>query len=190
MAGEPKTGDRLFELICLAMKIMKEKYGVELVAWCTDDGPDGKKARRRIRELLTYIIDMVCWTHQSNLMIGDYWTLPEYASVIGKALEIVKWFNNHGTALSLFQKEQITTYSATNPRFRPRALILPVITRWTAHYLSVCRLLELKQAMRACVCRHEPELLVCAGKTIELKSKVESVMKIVNDGDFWAKLEW
>lgn len=43
MTGEPKTGDKLFELIKQAIKLLWEKYGVDTVAWACDDGPDGKK---------------------------------------------------------------------------------------------------------------------------------------------------
>ena len=143
---------------------MERTYLVELIAWITDDGPDGKKARRRIRELMKHIIETVCWTHQNQLIVGDYLSLTEYNDVILQALDVVKWFNNHGTALSLFNAEQVTTAQSKGiASFRPLALILPVITRWTAHYLSVCRLLEVKDSIRTCVVRSEGTLIHCAG---------------------------
>jgi hypothetical protein len=48
------------------------------------------------------------------------------------ALDVVKWFNNHSQALDKLQIEQIITYDS-----KSWSLILPVITRWTAHYLSL-----------------------------------------------------
>ncbi|KAH9916504.1 hypothetical protein B0H21DRAFT_827975 [Amylocystis lapponica] len=43
MTGEPKTGDRLHELVVSDISYMSETYGVKTIGWCTDDGPDGKK---------------------------------------------------------------------------------------------------------------------------------------------------
>ena len=41
MNGQPKTGDRLLELIKNDMETMENQYSVQVVGWCTDDGPDG-----------------------------------------------------------------------------------------------------------------------------------------------------
>jgi len=45
MTGEPKTGDRMFELMDSDKAMIEEKYGVEVIGWCTDNGPDAKKGR-------------------------------------------------------------------------------------------------------------------------------------------------
>ncbi|KAI0040417.1 hypothetical protein FA95DRAFT_1459517, partial [Auriscalpium vulgare] len=64
MSGEPKTGDRLLELIRSDIDYTKEHFGVTTIAWCTDDGPDGKKARRLLSVVIPTIITLVCWAHQ------------------------------------------------------------------------------------------------------------------------------
>jgi hypothetical protein len=43
--GQPKTGNYLLKLILEDIKYMQEVFLVKIIAWCTDDGPDGKKAR-------------------------------------------------------------------------------------------------------------------------------------------------
>ena len=103
---------------------MERLYGVQVIAWCTDDGPDGKKMRRLLQAQFPWLITLLCWAHQINLIVGD--VLGVRGSVtedINHALEVVKWFNNHSTALELLRQQQVLTFSGT-----AWALILPVIT--------------------------------------------------------------
>ncbi|KAF8062590.1 ribonuclease H-like domain-containing protein [Lyophyllum atratum] len=142
MTGEPKTGDRLLELVLDDIEYMVDKYGVKVIAWCTDDGPDGKKMRRLLLRRFPWIMVLVCWAHQINLVVGDFLTLKyDLLLVIVECLEVIKWFNNHSAALALLEQEMKFTYDG-----KAWALILPVITRWTAHYLSTTRLLKVKGA--------------------------------------------
>jgi len=43
-----------------------------IIAWCTDDGPNGKKMRQLLKLLFSWIIVIVCWAHQINLVVGDF----------------------------------------------------------------------------------------------------------------------
>jgi len=52
---------------------------------------------------------------------------------------VIKWFNAHSVALALLNDEQQFTYEG-----KFWALVLLVITRWTAHYLSISQLLKVK----------------------------------------------
>jgi hypothetical protein len=62
--------------------------------------------------------------HQINLIVGDFLRLKlPFLESIPLALDIVKWFNNHGAALALLQSEQRFTYQG-----KVFVLILPVIT--------------------------------------------------------------
>ena len=184
MTGEPKTGDRLLELVLDDISYMKTRYGVELIAWCTDDGPDGKKMRRLLGAMLLWIIIIVCWAHQINLIVGDFLGLKEpYLKCIKEGLEIIKWFNAHSAALALLNKEQRFTYEG-----KWWALILPVITRWTTHYLSVSQLLKVKSAVRSCSLRHKETLLTCAGKEAKLKLAARAILDTVANDVFWGNL--
>ncbi|KAL6302503.1 ribonuclease H-like domain-containing protein [Sparassis latifolia] len=185
MSGELKTGDRLLELVRADIKYMSEKYGVKTIGWCTDDGPDGKKMRRLLSVVMACIICVVCWSHQIQLIVGEYLTIPEILEAIVQAQEIIKWFNSHGAALDLFEKEQELTYTDAT---RVLALILPCVTRWTAHFLSISRLLDLSLAMKLCCARHADKLLICAGKTADVKAKALSILNTVKADEFWKKL--
>lgn len=164
---------------------METKYGVKIVAWCTDDGPDGKKMRRLLVVLFPWLIVILCWAHQINLVVGDClavrWSVMED---INRALEIVKWFNNHGTALELLRQEQAITFDGLT-----WALILPVITRWTAHYLALSRILKLKKPLQICWTRHEEKLIICAGTKVDLQEKAHQIHAIVKDECFWYQIE-
>lgn len=184
MSGEPKTGDRLLQLVLEDIDYMQEKFGVIVIAWCTDDGPDGKKMRRLLLRRFPWIMVLVCWAHQINLIVGDFLTLKyDLLLVIVKCLEVIKWFNNHGTALALLNQEMRFTYEG-----KAWALVLPVITRWTAHYLSTTRLLKVKGAVTSCVLRHEEKLLIAGGKTQEVKERAQEIIGIVRDDGFWHAL--
>ncbi|KAL6307742.1 ribonuclease H-like domain-containing protein [Sparassis latifolia] len=185
MTGKPKTGDKLLEIVTADISYMSDKFGVKTIGWCTDDGPDGKKMRRLLSGLMAWIICLVCWSHQIQLIVGEYLTIPEILEVITQALEIIKWFNNHGVALDLFDKEQELTYT---DRPRTLALILPCITRWTAHFLAVSRLLDVSLAMKMCCARNADKLLICAGKTADVKAKAQSILDAVKDEELWKKL--
>ncbi|KAI0072875.1 hypothetical protein K474DRAFT_1650318 [Panus rudis PR-1116 ss-1] len=185
MSREPKTGDRLYELVQDDIREVSTKFDVETIAVCCDDGPDGRKARRLIDLRMFWIITTVCWAHQINLIFGEYLQLPQYHHCIELALEVIKWFNNHGKALSLLQEEQKQTYK---DRLIPLMLLLPVITRWTAHYCAITRLLQICIAVKACCLRHEEALLVCAGRAQEHVNKAQSILDTVSDPTFWRKL--
>ena len=182
--GQPKTGDKLLEIVRDDIQHIKDEYEVTIIAWCTDDGPDGKKMRRLLKLLFLWIIVIVCWAHQINLVVGDFLRLKlPFLKSVSQSLEVVKWFNNHGAALALLQTEQKLTYEG-----KTFALLLPAITHWTAHFLSVSRTLKVKNALKTCCVRHEEKLLVCAGRDAESHAKAESVLEIVKDDQFWVNL--
>ncbi|KIM35265.1 hypothetical protein M413DRAFT_79560, partial [Hebeloma cylindrosporum] len=181
---DPKTGDHLFKLVLQDIELMEKEYGVEVIAWCTDDGPDGKKMRRLLQAQFPWLITLLCWAHQINLVVGD--VLSVRGSVtedISNAVEVIKWFNNHGAALALLRQEQILTFAGSF-----WALVLPIITRWTAYYLAVTRVLKLKQPLQLCWTRNEDRLITCAGTKEELKEKAREIQRIVNDHSFWYRL--
>ncbi|GLB41139.1 putative protein of unknown function (DUF 659) [Lyophyllum shimeji] len=130
------------------------------------------------------LIILLFWAHQINLVVGDFLTLKyDLLLVIANCLEVIKWFNNHSTALALLGEEMKFTYEG-----KVWALILPVITHWTAHYLSTTRLLKVKSAVISCVHRHEEKLLIAGGKMQEVQERACQIMNIVRDNGFWQSL--
>ncbi|CDO74828.1 hypothetical protein BN946_scf184353.g9 [Trametes cinnabarina] len=188
MTGRPKTGKEHASLIKGDMKIMQDLYGVQPIAWVTDDGPDGKCARRLLRVEFPWLMTFACWAHQSSLLAGDYLIMPGCSETISSALDIVRWFNNHSATLDLFNQEQLFSHP---DRSRPLALILPAVTRWTTHEQSITRLLSLSHEIKACVLRKKDRLLEITSKsqTTNAVAAVQKVITSIEDHVFWTRLD-
>jgi len=102
---------------------------------------------------------------------------------INHALEVIKWFNNHSTALALLQMEQMLTFEGSF-----WVLILPAITQWTAHYLAITHYLKLKQPLQICWTRNEDRLITCVGTKQELQEKARNIRGLVRDKSLWHQL--
>jgi hypothetical protein len=63
--------------------------------------------------------------------------------------------------------------------------ILPVITRWTAHYLSLSRLLAVEVPMKASWMKYGQQMIDCAGPKADVQEKVHEIQAIVKDPQFW-----
>ena len=182
---DAKTGDHLLKLICEDLALMESKYSVTTIGWCTDDGPDAKKMRRLLLVLYPWLIIILCWAHQINLVVGDCLAIRRSVmDDISNALDVVKWFNNHSTALELLRQEQVITFDGL-----AWALILPVITHWTAHYLALSQILKLRQLLQICWTRHEERLVTCAGTREDLQEKARRIHGIVKDANFWYRIQ-
>lgn len=122
---------------------------------------------------------------QINLIVGDYFKLRgRYAQVVDDALDVVKWFNSHSRALGMLKDEQ-----RGNPHLpRILALILPVLTRWTSHYLCCRCLLELEKPIQCLVINQNTTLLLCAGEKPDAVAKAQSIVNIIQHDSFWDDL--
>jgi hypothetical protein len=181
---EAKTRVQLLKHVLDDKKLMEDKFGIQLIAWCTDDGPDGKKMRRLLQDLFKWLIVILCWAHQINLIVGDFLVIRRTVmDDINCALEVIKWFNNHSTALALLQIEQSLTFEGSF-----WALILPAIMRWTAHYLPVTWYLKLKQPPQICWTQNEDKLVTCAGTKQDLQDRARNIHVLVKDEALWHRL--
>ncbi|KAF8146096.1 ribonuclease H-like domain-containing protein [Mycena galopus ATCC 62051] len=164
--GRPKTGDELFAIMKSDIEYAWNTYRVEIIAICTDDGPDGKKARRLIREWKGSIAVFECWAHQSNLMTGNYPAIKAVWMLDAKeALMVIKWFNHHGKALDMLRAHQLRS-----------------------HYCSLRRLLKLERAIRTCVITHRSVLRTCTGQKDEQIAAAEAVLDTVERNSFWKNI--
>lgn len=115
------------------------------------------------------------------------WALPSlkapWMKAAKQAVEVIKWFNNHGTALDLLRSQQLTTFG------KILALIVAVLTRWVSQYCSLRRLKKLEKAIRACVITHKEKLRLCAGRTDEQIAAAERIIDICKDNSFWMNVE-
>jgi hypothetical protein len=157
VSTQPKTGEALLNLVVEDIKWSEMTYGLTVIAACSDDGGDARKMRRLLLVQMPWLIIILCWAHQINLVVGDYLSLKlPFQDCVPKALNVIKWMNNHSRALGLFRQEQLCTYQ------KILALILPVITRWTAHYLSLRRLLTVEKALKAAWIKHGDTMIASA----------------------------
>lgn len=118
------------------------------------------------------------------MILGDFLKAnKDIAAAIDDAMTIANWFISHSFALGVLNEEQALLYTVI------LALILPVITRWTAHYCSTVRLLRLKKAITITVIKHEEELIACAGTKKDAQDKAQNVISLVRDETLWKKLE-
>lgn len=183
VSADEKTGDALYDLVSKDIRWSEDTYGIAVVGVCSDDGGDAKKMRRLVREKMHWLIVVLCWAHQINLIVGDYLGLQsEIVQCIFGAQEIVQWMNNHSRALGIFRREQLQTYAVI------LALIRPVITRWTAHYLSLRRLLKLRIPLETSWIKYGNEMIQSAGPKQEAKRKAESIRDLIGSKVFWSRV--
>jgi hypothetical protein len=175
-----KTGEALLALVLEDIKWSEAMYGLTVIAACSDDGGDAHKMRWLLLALMPWLIVILCWAHQINLIVGDYLSLKlSFQDCVPKALKVIKWMNNHSHVLGLFRQEQLYTYQ------KFWALILPVITWWTAHYLSLRRLLSVEKTLRSAWLKHGDIMIASAGTKSEDQAKAIAVQEIIDNPRFW-----
>ncbi|KAH8981951.1 ribonuclease H-like domain-containing protein, partial [Lactarius hatsudake] len=183
ISADRKTGDNLLKLVLDDILYVNSKYGVVIIAWVTDDGGDGRKMRRLLLGTRPDLVVILCWAHQINLMVGGYLKLKTpFMECIPQALEVIKWFNNHSVPLGLLRTRQIMSFQGTF-----YALILPNLTRWTCHYFSLRRLLEVSRPMRSCCIEDEEKLIEGSGRGAEQK-KAMDIIQTVGSEEFWRNI--
>jgi hypothetical protein len=100
---EAKTGDNLFKLVTEDIAWSQAMYRLLIIAACCDDGGDVRKLRRLLVTPMPWLIILLCWAHQINLIVGDLLCLNiPFLECVPEALEIIKWTNNHSRALGIF----------------------------------------------------------------------------------------
>lgn len=180
VSAQPKTGENLLNLVVEDIRWSEEMYSLAVIAVCSDDGGDARRMRRLLLGQMPWLIVVLCWAHQINLIVGDYLSLRlPFQDCVPKALTVIKWMNNHSRALGLFRQEQLCTFQ------KVLALILPVITRWTAHYLSLRRLLTVEKALKASWLKWGDTMIASAGSKSADKAKAIAVQDTIDDPKFW-----
>jgi len=123
VSADARSGDTLLKLVTNDLQWIENKYEVTIIGVCTDNGGDARKMRRLLFDLMPWLINLVCWAHQINLIVGDYLSLRiDFLTCLPKAFSVIKWMNNHSCALGMFRREQLQTFN------KILVLILPVIT--------------------------------------------------------------
>jgi hypothetical protein len=180
VSADAKSGEALFKLVVEDMEWSQSMFLFIIIALCSDNGGDAWKMQRLVLAFMPCFIIIVCWAHQINLIVGDYLSLQvDFLTCVPKALLVIKWMNNHSRALALFRREQMQTFN------KILSLILPVITRWTAHYLSLRRLLAVEVPMKSSWMKYSRQMIECAGPKADVQQKAREIQAIVEDPQFW-----
>ncbi|EMD37962.1 hypothetical protein CERSUDRAFT_29916, partial [Gelatoporia subvermispora B] len=184
ISAQVKNAENLLEIVVNEISYCVEMLGTVVVAWCTDSSGESVKMRRLLRQRIPSIVTVACWAHQLNLVVADYLKVKQpFIAVVDTAVEVIKWFNNHGRALGLLKEEMRLRFNG-----KVYSLILPVITRWTSHYVSCQRLLLVEKAIRALTLYKRPDLEGCAGDRADAKAKAKEIVKITESAWFWDNL--
>jgi hypothetical protein len=180
VSAEAKSGEALLQLVTVDIQWSQDTFSLIVITLCSDNGGDARKMRRLLLALMPWLIITVCWAHQINLIVGDYLGLRvDFLTCVPKALLVVKWMNNHSRALGLFRREQRQTFN------KVLSLILPVITRWTAHYLSLCWLLEVEIPLKSSWMKYGQDMIECTGPKADVQQKACDIRVIIKDSQFW-----
>lgn len=116
-------------------------------------------------------------------MLADYKKAnPIVATVLDECAEVVKWFNNHLFALGMLNKEQLDI------RKKVLALIFPVVTRWTAYFCALRRLLEVNKPLTVTASKYRDEILDTVGPKAKSKRKARKILHRVQDEAWWNKV--
>ncbi|KAF8502347.1 hypothetical protein F5888DRAFT_1588407, partial [Russula emetica] len=63
-SAEQKSEEYLLGLVLDDIQFIQTKYGAIIIAWCTDDGGDGRKMRWLLFAHMPWLIILLCWAHQ------------------------------------------------------------------------------------------------------------------------------
>ncbi|KAH6866158.1 ribonuclease H-like domain-containing protein [Coprinopsis sp. MPI-PUGE-AT-0042] len=184
VSSTAKTGDELLKLVDKDIEYAEKILKVIVIGWCCDDGGDGRKMRRLLLSIKPWLLIFPCWAHQLNLVVGDLFKADDAILLhVNEAIELVKWFNSHSRGLGLLNVEQASLAGG-----KVLALILPVISRWTAHFCSLSRLLNVKGPVQAAWAKYEDKLLACAGPKLPAKIKAREVQQTATSRTFWESI--
>jgi hypothetical protein len=204
-SSERKTAENFVTHLENAVKTVRIDYHAFLIAVVTDASGECRKARKDLAWKYPDIIFLDCYAHQVrtlgvhsvlelmastrqiNLVVGDYFKSD--ASVLeftDQATDLITWLCSKTQVLALLREVQARLGKNT-----VKAVIRAVLTRWTAHYQSYSRLLDLHSVLVVVVdmdsCRPEKDRCVVAGDA-KGKKKAKDMVKIIKDDAFWRVL--
>lgn len=186
------------------IKTIRTDYFAHLVAVVTDASGECRKARKVLALKYPEVIFLDCYahqvchtptlslptltfTHQINLIVGDYFKSD--ASVLeftDDATELIGWLRSKTQVLALLREVQERLGENA-----VRAVIRAVLTRWTAHYLSYSRLMDLRSVLVVVAemdsRRPEKDRCVVAGDT-RAKQKARDMVELIRNDAFWKAL--
>ncbi|KZV65826.1 hypothetical protein PENSPDRAFT_756143 [Peniophora sp. CONT] len=182
ISPEKKDAINLLKIVLAEIIYYTDELHLIVVGWCTDASGESAKMRKLLVRVCPWLIVLDCWAHQVNLVVGDIFKVHgPFIQVMDDALEVIKWFNNHGRAHGLLGQ-------AMRKRLgREYSLVNPVLSRWTSLFHAADRLLRTRDAMLDVTINRE-ELISCAGDKRDALEKADEVVSIIERKPWWLEL--
>ncbi|CDO68878.1 hypothetical protein BN946_scf185000.g21 [Trametes cinnabarina] len=184
---ERKTAPVFLKHIEETLQSLGEDWKVVVVAFTSDASGESRAARIALLKKYPWLIVLDCYAHQVNLVVGDYLKCggPTLA-ITDDAEELISWLRRRTFVLARIREVQTSNGKSAY------AVIRPVATRWTSHYLAFKRLLELKPALAVILAEDQAaggDSTFMAGiKTAAAKAKARQMLALIEDGHFWHSL--
>ncbi|QRW18642.1 hypothetical protein RhiXN_00048 [Rhizoctonia solani] len=168
LSAQHKTAENHLKLVLSDIDKTKKEHNVRVIAWVSDAGGDSRAMRVRLHRLRPHILVFDCWAHQINLVVGDIMSLTSrLVDTADDAINIIKSKPEMAGSLAVLH----FLFSLDGP-----------------HILSFRSLLSESRSLRALAARNPEEFRASAGRTPELVQQAETVLKNIDDPEFWLRL--
>ncbi|KDQ21329.1 hypothetical protein BOTBODRAFT_123015, partial [Botryobasidium botryosum FD-172 SS1] len=175
-----KNATALLDMMKDELGYNEATLGVVNIGACSDASGESRAARSRLLAQMPHLLVVDCYSHQIQLIVGDYLKKnPTVSLHIQQLTDVANWFNNHSFALGLLAREQATTRTII------LVLLMPNLTRWTTHSLSVDRFLDLEGDLKSVVAKQEANLVVAAGTKAKAKAKAREIIGYIKNESLW-----
>ncbi|KAK9048331.1 hypothetical protein SSX86_032706 [Deinandra increscens subsp. villosa] len=173
-SGVEKTGKAIADFLIKAIETVGPSNVLSVV---TDNAANCKAAGKEIEKVYKHVFWSPCCVHTLNLIFKDFanefsWLNDTYQ----KGKTIVKYFLNHGQALSMF-------------RGNSKLELLKVAkTRFASHYILLKRLILCREALSTTIALNSWREWAKEGDE-KARETAQEVVNTIRDDVFWTKVE-
>ncbi|KAL1743828.1 hypothetical protein HDZ31DRAFT_9135, partial [Schizophyllum fasciatum] len=166
--------------------IINRDWHAEPIAFASDAGGESRKGRRIIVDRRPEIFGPDCFSHQLQLVVGDYVAKSEsnLRLTASQADELISWIRGKTQLIFLLKEAQLANGNVA------LSVVRAAMTRWTSHHLAYHRLVELQPALSKVVSDDEfrskggwPSQIIKGDR--KSKAKAKSMLSILRSGTFW-----
>ncbi|KAJ9543423.1 hypothetical protein OSB04_023130 [Centaurea solstitialis] len=173
-SGVEKTGAAIAEFLNKAIESVGPSNVLSVV---TDNAANCKAAGKEVEKVYKHIFWSPCCVHTLNLIFKDFanefdWLDETYS----KGKTIVKYFLNHGQALSIFRENSNLE------------LLKVAKTRFASHYILLKRLMKCREALSTTISLNSWRDWVKQGDE-HTKMIGQLVVETIRDENFWEQVE-
>lgn len=190
--------------------LLEADWQVEVIALTSDASGESRKGRMDLVKAVPSLVGPDCYSHQVcanyptrqsyanhnillqiNLIVGNYFGCGDPLILIfsAKATGLITWLRSKTQVLGLIRDIQVALNNA-NPGSSRQVLsvIRAVLTRWTAHYLSYQRLLNLRRTLEIMVENDDklrPQDKIVVNGDRSSRTKATEMVSVIKDPLFW-----